>query len=411
MSTQLNHIVSQRLTAPGPKRILALDGGGIRGAITLGFLAQLEAHLRDRHNNPNLLLCDYFDLIGGTSTGSIIAASLAIGMNVTDIQEAYCQMGDVIFERPARWFQIVKMLRQNLFYKNRPAAIERILQKFYSDKITHREFSLGDTAIKTGLCVVTKRVDTFSVWHMHNNPLGRYYDANKDIPLWRVVRASSAAPTFFPPTLMPFDVAGRIGAFVDGGVSAFNNPAAQLFFMATLKGFHLEWPSGEDKLMIVSVGTGTTDIKFTTEEVRQLGKKNAIFWGSIVPDMFIKDCSDHNEMLMQSLSNSPTARKIDGEIGKLEGEYLAGAPRLHYLRYNTTLADADLQASNALTQSDPKRFPPIKNLKGLMRMDAGQNVFHLSEVGKRAAEQALSRENFEAHFPKGFDLKPQQENS
>ena len=73
----------ERLTAEGPKRILALDGGGIRGVLTLGFLERIEQILRDRHNNPNLRLSDYFDLIGGTSTGSIIASALAIGMEVS----------------------------------------------------------------------------------------------------------------------------------------------------------------------------------------------------------------------------------------------------------------------------------------------------------------------------------------
>ena len=61
-----------RLTAPGPKRMLALDGGGIRGALTLGFLERMEGILRRRHLKPDLRLSDYFDLIGGTSTGAII---------------------------------------------------------------------------------------------------------------------------------------------------------------------------------------------------------------------------------------------------------------------------------------------------------------------------------------------------
>jgi uncharacterized protein len=66
----------ERLLAPGPKRVLALDGGGIRGILSLGFLARMEALLRGRHGRPGLVLADYFDLIGGTSTGSIIAAGL-----------------------------------------------------------------------------------------------------------------------------------------------------------------------------------------------------------------------------------------------------------------------------------------------------------------------------------------------
>ena len=52
-----------RLESDGPKRMLALDGGGIRGAITLGFLARMETILRERHGNPDMKLRDYFDLV------------------------------------------------------------------------------------------------------------------------------------------------------------------------------------------------------------------------------------------------------------------------------------------------------------------------------------------------------------
>jgi patatin-like phospholipase/acyl hydrolase len=74
---------------------------------------------------------------------------------------------------------------------------------------------------------------------------GRYYPDNKDLPLWRVVRASSAAPTFFPPTIFGFDPSGKEGAFVDGGVSMYNNPAMLLYLMATLKGYRYEWETGK----------------------------------------------------------------------------------------------------------------------------------------------------------------------
>jgi patatin-like phospholipase/acyl hydrolase len=70
---------NRHIFGPGPKRTLAIDGGGVRGVIALTFLAQIEAILRTRTKNPELRLCDYFDLIGGTSTGAIIAVGLALG--------------------------------------------------------------------------------------------------------------------------------------------------------------------------------------------------------------------------------------------------------------------------------------------------------------------------------------------
>ena len=75
-----------RFNKPGQKKILSLDGGGIRGALTLGYLKKLEDILKTKFpDQPDFRLCDYFDLIGGTSTGSIIAASLAIGKSVDEI--------------------------------------------------------------------------------------------------------------------------------------------------------------------------------------------------------------------------------------------------------------------------------------------------------------------------------------
>ncbi|MBK8501023.1 MAG: patatin-like phospholipase family protein [Saprospiraceae bacterium] len=80
-----------------PKRILALDGGGIRGALTLGYLKKIESLLREKEEDPDLLLCDYFDLICGTSTGSIIAAGLALGMDVDSLVNHYMDLGGKIF--------------------------------------------------------------------------------------------------------------------------------------------------------------------------------------------------------------------------------------------------------------------------------------------------------------------------
>lgn len=75
-----------RLSAPGPKRILALDGGGIKGALTLGFLNRIETILRKKHNNNTMVLSDYFDFIGGTSTGFIIAA-IGVGGNINKVMK------------------------------------------------------------------------------------------------------------------------------------------------------------------------------------------------------------------------------------------------------------------------------------------------------------------------------------
>ncbi len=71
-------------------------------------------------------------------------------------------------------------------------------------------------------------------------------------------RATSAAPSYFIPQTI--DVGnGELAAFVDGGVSMANNPSLSLLMVATMKGFPFHWESGEDKLTLISVGTGYTE--------------------------------------------------------------------------------------------------------------------------------------------------------
>ncbi|MES2848225.1 MAG: patatin-like phospholipase family protein, partial [Bacteroidota bacterium] len=162
-----------------PKRILALDGGGIRGALSLGYLQQVEDILRTQHgNDPKFRLCHYFDLIGGTSTGSIIAACLAIGKNVKEIKDMYMELGGEIFEKKYTWWNIFKRIKAG--YDSGP--LEAQLQKVFGTDTT-----LESDTILTGLCIVAKRADTNSVWPLINHPKGKYFDSdegrNKDIPL------------------------------------------------------------------------------------------------------------------------------------------------------------------------------------------------------------------------------------
>ncbi|MCK6501131.1 MAG: patatin-like phospholipase family protein, partial [Nitrospira sp.] len=132
-----------------PKRILALDGGGLRGILSLGVLQRLEDILRERHRaGDEFRLCHYFDLIAGTSTGAIIAATLALGWSVEDLRAKYMELGERVFEKS--W------LRQGLVRaKYDEVRLIAELKKIYGAKTT-----LGDPALQTGLLVMTKRIDT-----------------------------------------------------------------------------------------------------------------------------------------------------------------------------------------------------------------------------------------------------------
>ncbi len=260
----------------GPKRILSLDGGGIRGALTLGYLKKIETILRAKENDPDLLLCDYFDLIGGTSTGSIIAAALAIGKSVDEIAALYMKLGGEIFGQKKKWYnplQTWQFLKASYDYK----ALEDNLKAIFGT------MTLESDQIKTGLCIVAKRADTNSTWPLINHPKGKFFNTqlgkNKNIPIWQAVRASSAAPTYFVPQMI--DVGdGQKAAFVDGGVSPANNPALTLLMVATLKGFPFHWQMSAENLSIVSVGTGYSIFKKRIGEITNAWIKT---WAESVP--------------------------------------------------------------------------------------------------------------------------------
>ncbi len=358
----------------GPKRILSLDGGGIRGALTLGYLKKIETILRDKEKKPGLVLSDYFDLIGGTSTGSIIAAGLAIGMNVDDIVKMYMDLGGKIFgQKRSFWnpLETWKFLKAAYDYK----ALEETL------KAVFKTITLGGDEIKTGLCIVAKRADTNSVWPLINHPQGKFFDSmlgkNKNIPLWQAVRASSAAPTYFAPQMI--DVGdGQRAAFVDGGVSMANNPALTLLMVATLKGFPFGWETGEDKLTVVSVGTGYSIFRKQIGEIEEAWMKT---WAQSVPDMLMQDASWQNQIILQWLSNSPTAHNIDMEIGSLKDDYIGGKPLIKYLRYNFPITENDLNSLGL------KRNFTTKDAGNLIEMSNAENRHVLYAIGLAASEK------------------------
>jgi uncharacterized protein len=366
----------------GPKRILSLDGGGIRGALTLGYLKKIETILRAKENNPELLLCDYFDLIGGTSTGSIIAAGLSIGMTVDELKDQYMELGGKIFgDKRNFWnpLETLKYLKAEYNYKE----LENSLKAIFGD------MTIESDKIKTGLCIVSKRADTNSTWPLINHPKGKFFDSqldkNKNIPLWQAVRASSAAPTYFVPQMI--DVGnGQNAAFVDGGVSMANNPSFTLLMVATLKGFPFHWKMGAENLSLVSVGTGYSIFKKQTGQITNAWIKT---WAESVPDMLMQDASWQNQIMLQWLSDSPTASYIDQEIEYLKDDYIGGQPQLKYLRYNFPITENDL---NGL-KIKGKSFTD-KDVASLLEMSNAQNRELLYEIGKVAGEKEIKEEHF-----------------
>jgi patatin-like phospholipase/acyl hydrolase len=152
----------ERIARPGPKRLLALDGGGIRGLIAIEVLAEIEATLRHQcGGGPDWVLADYFDYIGGTSTGAIIAAGLALGMTVAEIRRFYCEQGAAMFG-PAR-------LLHRLRYRFESEPLAQALRGAFG-----AERTLGSPDLCTLLMVVLSNATTDSPWPLSNNPHARF---------------------------------------------------------------------------------------------------------------------------------------------------------------------------------------------------------------------------------------------
>jgi uncharacterized protein len=366
--------LAQHLAPGGPKRILALDGGGIRGRITLGILAGVERVL-------GAPLCDHFDLIGGTSTGAIIATGLALGWPVAKLTRLYDGLGADVF-RSEFW-------RLGLWRAKFPAEpLERVLTAEFGDR------RLGSPDVKTGLCIVTKRLDSNSVWPLHNNPRGQYFNdpavgssyvPNKNYLLRQLVRASAAAPHYFDPERIAVStgVDGKAveGAFIDGGASPHNNPSLQLLLLATLKGYGFEWPLGADRLQVVSIGTGSWQVRHAAADV---ASKPAVETALLSLLSIMDDCSALSELVLQWLSDSPTARSLDSEIGALAGDLLGGLdPWVSYLRYNAELE------TEWLTQKLPETRIDGRALLGLRRMDSPASLELLAKIGDAAGSLVL----------------------
>ncbi|MEM9548104.1 MAG: patatin-like phospholipase family protein [Bacteroidota bacterium] len=378
----LEHPVSKKVLACGPKRVLALDGGGVRGALTIGFLEELEAILRMRFENTDMVLSDYFDLIGGSSTGAIIATMLSRGYPVAKIKKRYLNLGKIIFGKK------LNILAKSPTKYMLPAEYdESILEEALADELG--TLNLGHQSLRTGLVIFSKRADTYSLYGFHNHPRNAYYEENKNILLADLLRASSAAPSYFTPKELIFEN-GESGVFIDGGVSGVNNPSLMLFLMATIKGYGYQWQTGEDNLLLVSIGTGYHQTKAVKKE--KLLKRSMVSWVPDLPDLFMVDATEHNQMLLQFISNPVLPETINREVGDLSNDLLTKEPLLTYFRYNALLEKNNL---NTLGMSHT-----VEEIASLRKMENGQNVDRLYQIGAAQAKKMMNK----GHLPAVFDF-------
>lgn len=365
-----------KLTKQGPRKLLALDGGGIRGVITLEILAEIERQLqKELGRDDSFVLSDYFDYIAGTSTGAIIAACLSLGLRVSDVLGFYLESGPAMFAK-ARLFR-------RFWYKYDSTPLAKMLQDKFGAKT---EF--GSERLQTLLMLVLRNATTDSHWPLSNNPSAKYNTpltcpgCNLKFPLWQLVRASTAAPTFFPAEKIVVD--GRDHLFVDGGLTMYNNPAFHLFLMATVEPYNLNWPAGEDKMLLVSVGTGSganARFKLSPRELHLL------YNASSIPAALMFAALNEQDFLCRVFGKCLVGGWLDHEVQDMIGKRGPALPKLFtYVRYNADLT-ADGLRTLGLTEVEPKH---------VQKMDSTKHIPELRKVGEAAAQQIAS-----AHF-EGF---------
>ena len=358
--------LKDRITSSGPKRILALDAGGIRGALTIEVLAAMESKLATKLGRVgDFVLSDYFDFVAGTSTGAIIATCISLGMRVDAIRKFYVEHGREMFD-PAS-------LLKRFHYRFEDDKLAELLKS-----VIGADTLLGSDKLRTVLLCVMRNATTDSPWPVSNNPFAKYNqpshpDCNLRIPLWQLVRASTAAPTYFPPEVV--DLGMREFLFVDGGITMYNNPAFMAFLMATLEPYCMNWKTGEDALLIVSVGTGSAPD--SNAELKP-GEMNYLYNAQRLPSALMYAALNEQDMLCRVFGRCINGASLDREIGDLCQARGPLKDRLFtYARYNAELTSEWFAA---------RQLEGI-NADAMRALDAVENIASLQRVGRAVANQ------------------------
>jgi hypothetical protein len=369
----------RHLFGPGPKRILSLDGGGVRGAISIAFLERLEQVLTDVEGR-RVRLCEWFDLIGGTSTGAIIAAGLASGHSPSEIHAFYQTLAPRVFRSST--FHIPG------WHANFDgAALHVELNRIFGD------CELGSEKLETGLCMVLKRLDTGSCWIVMNNPRSAFWETpaddsfvgNRYLSLPDVVRASTAAPFYFDPQTIEIIKGQEPGLFLDGGLTPHNNPSLALLLAALLPPYRLNWKTGPEDLYILSIGTGAYRPKLTTHEAQRSPSL------LLAINALAAQISDNQELtltLMSWMGQAKLQWPINSELGDLHDATPPFGKLFRYLRCDIKL-EAEWLAANAATRLTQDE------VMSLRQMENPDNITRLYELGREAAKTQITHAMFE----------------
>jgi hypothetical protein len=166
----------------------------------------------------------------------------------------------------------------------------------------------------------------------------------------------------------------------------YNNPAFQLFLMATLGAYRLGWRTGEDRMLLVSVGTGTAA---KADDALRPGDMNLLYNAKSIPAALMSAALNEQDLLCRVFGRCRHGAPIDREVGDLIGRGddepgLPGEPMFTYMRYNAELSAAGLAALE---------LPDIRP-EDVQKMDSVAHKDELQLIGQRVAERDVAAAHF-----------------
>ncbi len=301
----------------GKIKLLSIDGGGIRGILPSMVLAKIE----EMTGKP---ICQMFDLVSGTSTGSIIALGLTMpskedktkpAYRAEELIELYAEKGEKIFSTGI--FHKILSLDGICDEKYKSSGIESVLKDYFGKTMLSEALApVLVPAYEIGL-----RMPFFFKSRHAKNPQKENYD----FPMWQVARSSSAAPTYFQPYKLQMNT-GRgpdYYTFIDGGVFA-NNPSMCAFAEAKVMF------GDEDDILLLSLGTGELSKTIPYEEAKDWGLVN---WAKPMLGIVFDGVSGTVDYQLRQLLTDRRYFRIQSSLAELgKGIDDASAENIHQLR-------------------------------------------------------------------------------
>lgn len=286
--------------------ILAIDGGGIRGIVTANWLDTLRAQLKQP-------LHEKFDIVVGVSIGAVLACMVSSGLTDSTIKKPIFEgqsehlytdtlvaQVTAVFPSGFKWFAnyVKRMFKQGLSApKHDHKPLEQALRKFFGDM---RFGELKTTTLILGYDTIKRHALVFK----SDDP------CHRDLPVWQVVMASAAAPTYFPAVAITLP-SERVMSVIDGGVVA-TNPVLCGIAEAKVRGAKI------DDIVAVSLGANNTARPVSLKEAQEWGRLEWAIKGfshSPILDVLFDGPDDANNYIARQMIGDRYLRLVLPSLG------------------------------------------------------------------------------------------------